>query len=56
MWQQLRPALVVLVALTGLTGIVYPCVVTVVAQLAFHHQSQWKPHLHVDGRPCWLGS
>jgi K+-transporting ATPase ATPase C chain len=39
MREQIRPALVVFVALTGLTGIVYPCVVTAVAQLAFHHQA-----------------
>ena len=39
MWEQLRPALVVFAALTGLTGIVYPSAVTVVAQVAFHHQA-----------------
>jgi len=36
---QLRPALVVLAVLTGLTGIVYPGVVTALAQWGFRHEA-----------------
>ncbi len=50
MWQQLRPAVVVLVVLTGLTGIVYPCIVTVFAQLVFHHRANGSL-IYLDGRP-----
>ena len=39
MLRHLRPALVMVIALTILTGIVYPLVVTGVAQLAFPHQA-----------------
>jgi potassium-transporting ATPase KdpC subunit len=39
MLRHLRPALVMLVALTLLTGLVYPLVVTEVAQLAFPRQA-----------------
>jgi potassium-transporting ATPase KdpC subunit len=37
--QQLRTATVLLIALTVLTGIVYPLTVTVIAQLVFPHQA-----------------
>ena len=39
MLRHLRPALVMLVAFTVLTGIIYPVVVTAVAQLVFPHQA-----------------
>jgi K+-transporting ATPase ATPase C chain len=39
MSQQLRPALVLFVVLTIITGVVYPAVVTVVAQTAFADQA-----------------
>jgi len=39
MREQLRPALVVLAALTGLTGIVYPSAITAIAQVTFRHQA-----------------
>ena len=39
MLRHLRPALVMLVAFTVLTGIIYPLVVTGVAQVAFPHQA-----------------
>jgi potassium-transporting ATPase KdpC subunit len=39
MWKQLRPSLVLLVALTLLTGIVYPALVTGVTQVVFAHQA-----------------
>jgi len=35
----LRPAIVLLVALTVVTGVVYPVVVTAIAQLVFPHQA-----------------
>src|SRR5690348_16620084 len=35
----LRPALMLLVALTVVTGVVYPVVVTVIAQVVFPHQA-----------------
>ena len=39
MSQQLKPALVLFLLLTVLTGVVYPLAVTVVAQTAFAHQA-----------------
>jgi K+-transporting ATPase ATPase C chain len=39
MSRQLRPALVLLFLLTVLTGVVYPVLVTVVAQTAFAHEA-----------------
>ncbi len=39
MSQQLKPALVLFLLLTVLTGVVYPLAVTVVAQTAFPHQA-----------------
>jgi potassium-transporting ATPase KdpC subunit len=39
MWKQLRPAIVIFVLLTLLTGIVYPAIVTGIAQVAFRHQA-----------------
>jgi potassium-transporting ATPase KdpC subunit len=35
----LRPALILLVALTVVTGVIYPVVVTVIAQVVFPHQA-----------------
>jgi K+-transporting ATPase ATPase C chain len=40
MWRELRPAIVVLVALTAMTGLVYPLAVTGIAQLVFPSQAQ----------------
>lgn len=39
MKNMLRPALVLFVALTVVTGLVYPAVVTALAQAAFHHEA-----------------
>ena len=39
MWRQMRAAVVILALLTCLTGIVYPLVVTGIAQLVFPHQA-----------------
>src|SRR5512142_450368 len=39
MTRQLRPALVILVALTVITGIIYPLLITGIAQLVFPHQA-----------------
>jgi potassium-transporting ATPase KdpC subunit len=39
MLKQLRPSLVMLAALTLLTGIIYPVVVTAIAQVAFPHRA-----------------
>lgn len=49
MWKQLRPSLVMLAALTLLTGIVYPAVVTAIAQVAFPHQANGSI-LHVGNK------
>jgi K+-transporting ATPase ATPase C chain len=39
MWKHLRPAIVSLIALTVLTGLIYPVVVTGIAQVLFPHQA-----------------
>ncbi|HLW67775.1 MAG TPA: potassium-transporting ATPase subunit KdpC [Gemmataceae bacterium] len=39
MLKQLRPAIVIFILLTLLTGIVYPAIVTAIAQVAFRHQA-----------------
>jgi K+-transporting ATPase ATPase C chain len=39
MWSQLRAAVVAIVVLTILTGVIYPLVVTGIAQLVFPHQA-----------------
>ena len=49
MASQLRPALVVFALLTLLTGVVYPALVTGVAQLAFPHQANGSIIEH-DGK------
>jgi potassium-transporting ATPase KdpC subunit len=40
MLREIRPAIVVLVALTLICGLVYPLAMTAIAQLAFPHQAQ----------------
>ena len=49
MLKQLRPSLVMLAALTLLTGIVYPVLVMVVAQVVFSHQANGSI-LHVGDK------
>ncbi len=39
MIKQLRPALIVLLALTVITGVIYPLVITGIAQVVFPHQA-----------------
>jgi K+-transporting ATPase ATPase C chain len=39
MWSQLRAAIVAIIVLTVLTGVIYPLVVTGIAQLVFPHQA-----------------
>lgn len=39
MWTHLRPAIVSLIMLTALTGLLYPVVVTGIAQVLFPHQA-----------------
>jgi K+-transporting ATPase ATPase C chain len=40
MWRELRPAIVVLVVLTAITGLIYPLAITGIAELAFPYQAQ----------------
>ena len=54
---QLRPAAAALVALTILTGVVYPLLVTAVAQVAFSRQANGSLIVVAgDGRPKPIGS
>jgi K+-transporting ATPase ATPase C chain len=49
MWRQLRPALVILLLMTILTGVLYPLLVTSVAQGLFPHQANGSL-IERDGR------
>src|SRR5580698_10316179 len=40
MWREIRPAIVVLVVLTAITGLAYPLAITGIAGLVFPHQAQ----------------
>lgn len=46
---ELRTALLVLIALTGLTGVAYPLAVTALGQLLFPRQANGSP-IEIDGR------
>lgn len=50
MFQQLRPAVMLLVVLTFVTGVIYPAAVTVIAQVAFPHQANGSLIVS-EGRP-----
>ena len=53
MFSQLRPALSILLIFTVLTGVLYPALVTAVAQLAFPHQANGSL---IEGENGPLGS
>ena len=48
--RQLWPAIAILIALTFITGVVYPAAVTVVAQVAFRSQANGSFVATADGR------
>src|SRR4249920_2094563 len=48
--QRLWPAIALLLALTVVTGFLYPVVVTAVAQVAFNHQANGSFIQTADGR------
>ncbi len=50
MLKELRPAIVLFAVMTVVTGVIYPLVVTVVAQAAFPVQAQGSV-IEVDGKP-----
>jgi potassium-transporting ATPase KdpC subunit len=54
MLKQFRPAIVALVILTIITGIIYPLIVTGIAQVVFPYQANGSIMLGKDGKP--LGS
>jgi potassium-transporting ATPase KdpC subunit len=47
---RLWPAVALLIALTLITGVIYPVVVTAVAQVAFNHQANGSMVVTADGR------
>lgn len=49
---QLRPAIVSLAVLTLITGVIYPLVVTGIAQLAFPYQANGSIITGADGKPA----
>jgi K+-transporting ATPase ATPase C chain len=49
MWRELRPAIVMTIALTVITGVIYPLVMTGIAGLAFPHQASGSL-IERDGR------
>ena len=52
--RQLRPAIIALVVLTIITGVIYPLIVTGIAQVIFPYQANGSIMLGKDGKP--LGS
>ena len=49
MWQELKPAALMMVVLTIVTGLVYPAVITAISQVAFPSQANGSL-LTIDGR------
>jgi K+-transporting ATPase ATPase C chain len=47
---QIRPAIVSFVVLSVLTGVLYPIIVTGIAEMAFHHQAEGSLIRSADGK------
>lgn len=50
LFAQIRPTIVLFIILTAITGILYPLVVTAIAQTAFHKQAEGSLIISEDGK------
>ena len=55
MFKELKPAFMMMLVMTVLTGLLYPAVITVIAQVALSRSSQWQLD-RVERTGDWLSA